>query len=257
LDQPTPRLWKALNLYQVGAVLHDLIMKSALFQDEVSLGNRWLVARAVLAKTPSFADANPSRLTALKALSAKCLVKDMDTRLQIVSWSDFALDSAHEPLTYLRSRLERRDPGSLDSSAAALESRLRFDRNNFEKAYIDRVRLELIPICTNKLPLILNRPAPELPFTFEFSYSPSIRFKSTVRIEWLRELQNRTADVYLGEDKVCVVTISEAEDQAVFALSSALAEVVGECLDLVESSSFADKKGVCSVESNRGQVEVE
>lgn len=35
LDEPTPRLWKGLNIYQVGAVLHDLVMKSALFQDEV------------------------------------------------------------------------------------------------------------------------------------------------------------------------------------------------------------------------------
>lgn len=257
LDEPTTRLWKALNLYQVGAVLHDLIMKSALFQDEVSLGNRWLVARAVLAKTPSFADANPSRLAALKALSAKCLVKDMETRLQIVSWSDFALDSAHEPLAHLRSRLERSGSGSLDSSAAALDSRLRFDRSNFERAFIELVRLELIAICGKKLPLSLKHPTPESPFAFEFSYSPSIKFKSCVRIEWLRELYSRTAEVCLGEDKVCAVTISEAEDQAVYTLSSALAEVVGQCLDLVESNSFAREKGVYPVESNRGQVEVE
>ena len=142
LDEQTPRLWKALNFYQVGAVLHDLIMKSALFQDEVSLGNRWLVARAVLMKTPSFADASPIRLAALKALSARCLVKDLETRLQIVSWTDFDLEGPHDSLTRLRGRLQRRDAGSLDASSAALESRLRFDRTTFEKRFIEAVKLE-------------------------------------------------------------------------------------------------------------------
>jgi len=43
---------------------------------------------------------------ALKALAARCLVKDLETRLQIVDWSDFALEGAHDPLARLRGRLE-------------------------------------------------------------------------------------------------------------------------------------------------------
>jgi len=257
LDEPTPRLWKALNLYQIGAVLHDLITKTAIFQDEVNLENRWLIARAVLSKTPSFPDTNPGRLAALKALSAKCLVKDMETRLQIVSWTDFALDSARDPLESLRSRLERKSPGSLDSSAAAVESRLRFDRSTFEKAFIDRVRLDLIPTCGNKLPVTMHRLDTESPLTFEFSYSPRIKFTGIVQIDWQGELYGRTADVYLGEKKVSAATISEAEDQAVYALATELADLVSECLDLVEGSSFAVNEGRYAVESKRGHIEVE
>lgn len=42
LDEPTAKLWRGLNFYQVGAVLHDLIKKEALFQHEVAIGNAWL-----------------------------------------------------------------------------------------------------------------------------------------------------------------------------------------------------------------------
>jgi hypothetical protein len=50
LLEPGPRLWHALNIYQLGALLHDLIMRAPLFQDEYlkSSSNRyrfaWIVA---------------------------------------------------------------------------------------------------------------------------------------------------------------------------------------------------------------------
>jgi serine/threonine protein kinase len=258
LDEPTPRLWKGLNFYQVGAVLHDLIMKSALFQDEVNLGNRWLVARAVLTKTPSFADGNPNRLAALKALSARCLVKDLDTRLQIVSWSDFDLEGSHDPLARLRGRLERRDAGSLDASAAALESRLRFDRNTFEKRFIEAVKLELIVICGKQLPLIIRASAAgnDPIFGFEFTYSERVKIKSSVWIEWQAELYGRTAMIRLGDTAVCGVTISEAEDQAIYSVACAIANIVAEALDLIESNNITEMKGTLAITGNAGQVEV-
>ena len=258
LDEQTPRLWKGLNFYQVGAVLHDLIMKEALFQDEVNLGNRWLVARAVLTKTPSFSDANPNRLAALKALSARCLAKDLETRLQIVSWSDFDLEGSHEPLARLRGRLERRGAGSLDASAAALDSRLRFDRTTFETRFIEAVKLELIATCGKRLPLIIRAPipGPDSIFGLEFTYSERLKIKSSVWIQWQAEIHRRTARIHLGNTAVCEVTISEAEDQAVYSVSCALANMVAEGLDLIESSNIADKKGTTALAGNAGQVEV-
>ncbi len=209
-----------------------------------------------MTKTPSFPDTNPNRLAALKALSAKCLVKDMETRLQIVGWTDFTLDSAHDPMTHLRSRLERKNSGSLDSSAAVLASKLHFDRSTFERAFIERVRFELIATCGNKLPVTLYRADTESPLTFEFSYSPQIKFKGIVRIDWLEELYSRMADIFLGEKKISTVTIAEAEDQAVYALAAELADLVDECLDLVEGGGFAADEAPYFVESSRGQIEV-
>jgi serine/threonine-protein kinase len=258
LDEPTPRLWKGLNFYQVGAVLHDLIMKSALFQDEVNLGNRWLIARAVLTKTPSFADAHPNRLAALKALAARCLVKDLETRLQIVDWSDFVMEGSQDPLAKLRGRLQRQEPRSFEASPASLASRLRFDRSTFERSFIERVRSELISSCGNRLPLIIRKPLPDSPpiFGFEFTHSENVIITSSVRIEWLDEIYSRTATIRLSNLPICAVTITEAEDQAVYSVSCALANVVAEGLDLIESNKISDLQPVNLVSGNTGQVEV-
>jgi serine/threonine-protein kinase len=258
LDEQTPRLWKGLNLYQVGAVLHDLIMKSALFQDEVSLGNRWLVARAVLTKTPSFADQNPGRLACLKALSARCLVKDLETRLQIVSWNDFEMEGSPDRLTRLHARLERRGAGALDASEATLESRLRYDRTAFEKSFVEAVKLQLIETCGRRLPLIVTAPVPGAERTFRFEFTCSERAKITTRlhIHWQSEIYARTATISLGSVPVCEVAIRQAEDQAVYATTCAVAEAVAEGLDLIESNSLADIAGTTAVAGNRGQVEV-
>ena len=102
LDEPTKRLWNGLNFYQLGAVLHDLIAKRPLFDHEMQLGNRWLVARAVLTKTPTFIDHDPNRLLQLKVLSHRCLVKDLNTRLQLVGWDDFILEDSRDPRAALR-----------------------------------------------------------------------------------------------------------------------------------------------------------
>ena len=259
LDEQTPRIWRGLNFYQVGAVLHDLIMKTALFQDEVNLGNRWLVARAVLTKTPTFPDPNPNRLSALKALSARCLVKDLETRLQIVDWSDFEVEGSHDPLARLRGRLEKRDTGSPDASAVALESRLRFERSSFEKRFVEGVKLELIATCGKKLPLIIRSPAPDgaRTFGFEFGCSEQVKIKSSVCIHWMDEIYSRTATISLGDTRVCTVTISEAEEQAVYSVSSALADIIGEGLDLVESHKMTDLQAVTALAANAGQLEGE
>jgi len=87
LHPPSQDLWHALSIYQVGAVLHDLITGRLLFADEVATENRYALAMAVLQKMPStHADDVPLWL---RALAARCLTKDMNRRLAMVSWEDF------------------------------------------------------------------------------------------------------------------------------------------------------------------------
>lgn len=255
LDEPTPRLWKGLNFYQLGAVLHDLIMKSELFHDEVSLGNRWLVARAVLTKLPSFADLHPNRLASLKALASRCLVKDLDTRLQLVNWHDFVLEGTNDPLAELKGRIAKQGLGSLNPSRASHDDRLQFDRREFEKRFVDRIRSELISICETKLPLAVRSPMPNAPRIFRFELAPSeeLTIHCSLAIEWRREIYNRTANVTMSShiavtaggslahtpapSLVCVAAIGEAEDQAVRSACCALAQAVTAGLDLIDSSN--------------------
>ena len=54
LVEPAPELWHALNVYQLGALLHDLIVRKPLFQDEYeqSKANRYRFAWVVATKEP-------------------------------------------------------------------------------------------------------------------------------------------------------------------------------------------------------------
>ena len=54
LVEPSPELWHALNVYQLGAVLHDLIVRMPLFHDEYeqSKANRYRFAWVVATQDP-------------------------------------------------------------------------------------------------------------------------------------------------------------------------------------------------------------
>lgn len=83
-----------------------------------------------------------------------------------------------------------------------------------------------------------------------------MKIKSVVWIEWQAELYRSTATIRLGDTAVCAVTISEAEDQAVYSVSCAIANIVAEGLDLIESNNIAEMKGTLAVAGTSGQVEV-
>ena len=83
-------LWQALNFYQLGGLIHDLLAGEQLFEDVVkqASGNRYLVAYAVATKIPSI----PLRSDVpdyLVTLAQRCLQKDPVARLASVSWDDF------------------------------------------------------------------------------------------------------------------------------------------------------------------------
>ena len=54
LEDSSPSLWHALNVYQLGALLHDLIMRESIFEIEYrkSFENRYRFAWTVATKTP-------------------------------------------------------------------------------------------------------------------------------------------------------------------------------------------------------------
>jgi hypothetical protein len=92
--------WRALTFYQLGAVLHDMIMRRPLFS-EFSEPFAVLV-EAVKSEKPEVHadDVSPD----LDLLAHNCLVKSPDARLALVSWNDFqpvsgtrrSVDSARE-----------------------------------------------------------------------------------------------------------------------------------------------------------------
>ena len=103
LEAPSKDSWRALTIYQVGGVIHDLVLRVPLFHSEVQTGNKFAVAMSVLNKVPVFSKIEP-KLMAIAGVAVKCLVKDPKLRLRLVDWSLFnqtEYASAAEKLTRL------------------------------------------------------------------------------------------------------------------------------------------------------------
>jgi serine/threonine protein kinase len=93
-----PELWRGLTFYQLGGVLHDLIMKKKLFFDivEKARENRYLIAHAVATKIPEVIHDGSVSLD-LVLLAQRALEKDLSRRLGSVSWANFlATDSVSQ-----------------------------------------------------------------------------------------------------------------------------------------------------------------
>lgn len=255
LDEPTAKLWKGLNFYQVGAVLHDLIKKEALFQHEILLENRWLVARAVLTKHPSFSDSDTSRLAAEKALALRCLTKDIDTRLSLVDWNEFQFNRSEDPLTALKTKLSKGLGHLGEVSKSTSTARLVHERQEYCTRIFERVRTELIAVCGTELPVTMTTEYMNSPANVAFTVSPE---KSTfVRVDcdvsWKSGIYEKSAlietgAIYLPAPYVskksenprtaCLeIGIGAAEDETVTAIANNVAELIGLALSRIEATA--------------------
>ncbi|WP_082848191.1 serine/threonine-protein kinase [Delftia sp. GW456-R20] len=84
-EEPTLEGWQAVTIYQIGAVLHDLLTKEPLFKEFSEPFT--LLVEAVLHETPIIWGDDPS----LIPLCRHCLHKNPKTRLELVKWTDFAV----------------------------------------------------------------------------------------------------------------------------------------------------------------------
>lgn len=84
-EQDTREGWRALTFYQLGAVLHDMIMRRPLFDESSEPLTR--LAAAVKSELPHIEAQDVPRELVL--LSKHCLTKDPSLRLRLVRWEDF------------------------------------------------------------------------------------------------------------------------------------------------------------------------
>lgn len=92
LIDPSPELWHALNVYQLGALLHDLFVRTPLFQAEYehSKTNRYRFAWVVATREPHIAEADVDH--DLIFLARRALDKDWQRR-SALRVEDFLDDS--------------------------------------------------------------------------------------------------------------------------------------------------------------------
>lgn len=134
--------WRALTFYQLGGVLHDLIMRIPLFQDFEEPFVR--LSNAIQHVTPTvISNKVPSSLL---ALARNCLIKDPNVRLQAVSWSDFQprAESGGKQMASIMRRMIARKKHTVQPRHDTL-----IDRNELLKRISEQIREALRHECLN------------------------------------------------------------------------------------------------------------
>jgi hypothetical protein len=97
--------WRAVTFYQLGAVLHDLLMQRRLFGDIIEP-----YARLVQAVERDIPEVRAADVPAdLVFLARNCLLKDVKLRLKFVSWKHFEVPLVGaSPIADLKERIRNR-----------------------------------------------------------------------------------------------------------------------------------------------------
>jgi serine/threonine protein kinase len=116
-EQQSVEGWRAITFYQLGAVLHDLLMRKALFSDFTNPYAR--LVRAVEREVPHIdsAEADPH----LRLLAQNCLAKIPSQRLDNVKWEDFSRPKLADPMDAARRKIAQHRAASaqlLEGSSA-------------------------------------------------------------------------------------------------------------------------------------------
>jgi eukaryotic-like serine/threonine-protein kinase len=249
LDEPSPEMWKALSIYQAGAVLYDLIAKEPLFRTEVEMGNKFLVARAVLTKTPHFADADPKRLIAAKALAQRCLTKDPSARLAMVSWDDFLLEGATNALASLAAKITHKKNSAGTAAALSLKQRQDFERKAYRTRLCNLIRNSLIEVCGTKLPIMLIEGTDQIEFELQIAIGNECKVSVTGKFQWQPEPTPKTAELHMSalllscqqpcecspKPMLCTVgTIDSGEEVTARDIANWIADAVSSAIDLLD-----------------------
>lgn len=109
-EEDTIEGWRALTFYQLGAVLHDMIMRNTIFHDSLQPYGR--LVNAVLHDIPVIyaEDVEPEIIE----LAKLCLVKDPKLRYKFISWEDFEFPKIQtDELEQITKRIKNREDYSL------------------------------------------------------------------------------------------------------------------------------------------------
>lgn len=104
-EEDTEEGWRGVTFYQLGAVLHDMIMRYPIFQEQTSPYAR--LVQAVCHRVPKVrADDVDSEMI---HLVEKCLAKDPKIRIKYVKWEDFEYPKEHQSdIDLVKNRIKSR-----------------------------------------------------------------------------------------------------------------------------------------------------
>jgi serine/threonine protein kinase len=116
-EQSSLEGWRAITFYQLGAVLHDLLMRKSLFDDFTNPYAR--LVRAVEQEVPRVDSAEAD--ADLRLLAQNCLAKVAGQRLDTVRWEDFSQPQIADPMDAARRKIAQHRAASAQVRTAATE----------------------------------------------------------------------------------------------------------------------------------------
>jgi eukaryotic-like serine/threonine-protein kinase len=243
LHAPSRELWKGLSIYQVGAVLHDLLVRRPLFADEVAMDNRYALAMAVLSKVPdTHVDDVPAWLC---ALSSRCLTKDLQRRLAMVSWDDF--DSSRDATKSVIERFRKVSQAGIQPLQQAAEHHRRvLTRESLMDSLLEeveqRVREELEARQMQRerrndcrvLSLKISKTTCTLDYTMNFAWEDSA-VNETAAVSRSAYLRRDSDDLVIAAPACELSTLTQdAAGSTADAVRTDLIACVGRALDYLE-----------------------
>jgi hypothetical protein len=121
-ENDTPEGWRALTFYQLGALLHDLIMRGRIFAGQSS-------PYAALVEAVKSVDPNITAQDVpedLILLARSCLCKEPELRLRLVRWENFEPPAARAAsITVVEERIRRRQDLARGVAAADRRAAMR------------------------------------------------------------------------------------------------------------------------------------
>ncbi len=260
LGEHNDEFWRGLTFYQLGGVLHDMIVGVPLFDKEAKTKNKYVLAHAVLFKVPTV----PANTTdpSLVRLARSALNKDLRIRLRRVSWFDFSGTEATEH--DLRSRLGLGAAASKRADRTRLEA-LRIQLDEIAKA----IRNTLMPILMQQgyptvTVAVSGLGVQERVLTIEFvPEDPEMPGDKVRAVSYLRPADGNTGvDIslvgYLIRDSAEPILLGETREIWASALDSAIAEasVIAAAVERSLLRIYADAvAGTGARRSDSGDVE--
>lgn len=183
LKEPSVEMWRALTIYQLGGVLHDLIVKKPLFYEMVQSENKFTLAMAVLTEIPKFNNI-PVGLTPWAIIASNCLVKDPDLRLALVNIADMVPSSGQGAERLKQLTNQRKALRSAKDAKDHKEAQIKHTRSNTLRNLQNAVRQKLISAVDKAYGITIDIHE-DTAIKFEFEMEHGIKLQVTCHFVWL------------------------------------------------------------------------
>jgi serine/threonine-protein kinase len=178
-------MWRALTFYQIGAVLHDLLVKRPLFSEAARTENKHVISMAVFRQHPDLSTASAEHQP-LALLAAHCLTKDPNLRLRLVTWERFVspVVTGAQRMQAISAQLRAVHQADREQQQAARDVVAR--RATFVRDAETKLKQDLIPLVAGTF-TVVSFPQESSAIRITLRHSKGSQVQLTLRFTWCED----------------------------------------------------------------------